>query len=66
MAAKRRDPGLQAIDDLEALIVRAHDERVQFGAPVEEIKRERPAAVTLARAVADQMRSEYLARTRHD
>jgi len=57
------DEGLEAIADLEARIVRAHDERATLGgAPADEIARQRPAVVALATAVCNQLRAEYRAR----
>lgn len=55
------DPGLQQIADLEALIVRAHDEKVNFGASAADVARERPAVVQLAANIAERLRADYLA-----
>jgi hypothetical protein len=57
------DAGLQQIDDLEALMIRAHDEKHTLqGASLEEVERFRPAAVQLAKTVCAQLRAAYLAR----
>jgi hypothetical protein len=61
--AKARDAGEQQIDDLERDIVLAKDQLWAFNrVSPEEIARCRPGIVALAKAVADQLRSEYRAR----
>jgi len=66
MAAKRNatiDLELKRIDDLEAAMIQAHDEKHTLGgAPLEEVQRFRPEAVRLAKAICDQLREEYRAR----
>ena len=56
------DPGLAQIASLERNIIAAHDERAQMGVSAEELARQRPGVVALARPIADRMRREYLAR----
>jgi hypothetical protein len=62
--ASTTDHGLQQIDELERAIVLAKEQVWQLnGVSAEEIARQRPSVVLLAKAVADQLRSEFLART---
>ena len=57
------DDELQPIDDLEAAIIRAHDERHTLQlAPLAEVQRFRPEVVRLAKAVCDRLRAEHRAR----
>ena len=59
------DPGLEAIANLERLIVQATDERMAFhNVDAAQAKVEHDAAVTLSASIAERMRAEYLARTR--
>ena len=58
------DPSLQSIADLEAAIIAAHDQKATLGVSAEEVARLRPDVVRLAKTVTDQLRREYLARTR--
>lgn len=62
MARKPIDPGLAQIDAYARAIVEAHDERVQLGAPAEEIAAQRPAVVQLAATIGERLRADYLAR----
>jgi hypothetical protein len=58
------DPGLEQIDDLERDIVLGKEQLwTANGVSAEEIARERPAVVALAKAVTDRMRAEYRARS---
>ena len=59
-----RDPGLAEIEDLERCIIAAHDQRIDLGASAEEVARFRPEVVAQAAAVCDQLRAEYLERTK--
>lgn len=57
------DPDLAAIDHLEALIVAGRLQTLAFhDVDPEEFARERAAVTTLAAAVRERMRAEYLAR----
>jgi hypothetical protein len=58
-----RDAGLQQIDDLEALIIRAHVQKAQYGVSVEEVARGRPAVVAQAHAICNQLRDAHRARS---
>jgi hypothetical protein len=63
-APKVIDPGLQQIDDLERDIVLGKEQVWQVnGVSAEEIARQRPGVVALAKAVTDQLRAEYRARS---
>jgi hypothetical protein len=67
MATKRapKDAGLQEIDDLEAAMIRAHDEKhTRQLVPLEEVERFRPAAVQVAKHICDRLRAEHLSRYR--
>ena len=56
------DPALAQIAALERHIIAVHDAKAQLGVSADELARQRPAVVNQARAVAEQLRSEYLAR----
>jgi hypothetical protein len=58
------DAGLEQINDLERNIVLAKEQSwTMSGVSAEEIARERPAVVALAKAVTDRMRAEWVARS---
>jgi hypothetical protein len=62
--APPRDPGEQQIDDLERDLVLGKEQLwTAHGVSAEEIARERPAVVALAKAVTDRMRDEYRGRS---
>jgi hypothetical protein len=58
-----RDPGLQQIDDWHQWLLSAHTVRLaELNLPPEQHDRELADVTRLAMAVADRMRSDYLAR----
>ena len=59
------DEGLEQIADFERVIILGRVQLLEWnGVPADEVERERPAVVALAKAVTDRMREEYAARTR--
>ena len=58
------DPGLEQIAAYEAAMIEAYDARVALGVTAAEIEQQRPTVVAHARLIGDQLRADYLARTR--
>jgi hypothetical protein len=62
LALKRTiDPGLQAIAELEANIIAAHDQKATQGVSATELQQQRPEVVRLAATIAERLRREYVA-----
>ena len=57
------DHGLQVIADLEANIVKAHDEKIHQGVSAAEVARQRPGVMQLVAIIGERLRAEYQARS---